>query len=106
MAFLKNLFSKVSEYVKLLPWLQYVGLQVSMIPGLSHLKADAAALASFVCFLPSVSALGPNDPKRRIALATVGYPLLIVANLTNHPGYQFVGFSLAMTSFVYTLIYP
>lgn len=106
MAFLSKLVSKIKEYVKLAPWLQYVGLQVGLIPGLNHAVAVSAVVASAISFALTIKTLGPNDPRRREGLAIIGYPALVVGTLLNHPGYQFVGGALVMTSFVYELIYP
>lgn len=110
MAFLSNivskLISKVEEYVKIAPWFQYVTLQVGMIPTSHTWISVSAAAASLGVFLLRAGTLGPNDPGRREGLSIVGYPTMMVGALTHHPGYQFVGFALAMTSFVYELIYP
>lgn len=106
MGFFKKLFAKAQEYVKLVPWLQYVGLQVAQMPTGHKWASITAGLSSLAFFLLNRKKLGPNDPMRRELLASAGYPLMLIGMLSGHALVQFVGFALAMTEFVYELIYP
>ena len=106
MNFLKKLLAKASEYVKLTPWLQYVGLQASQIPTLHEWAKVVALAASFGFFMVNKAFLGPNDPKLREFLAYAGYPLAAIGLTLNNPDVMFVGAALVMTEFVYELIYP
>lgn len=105
--FFKKLLAKAQEFVKLGPWLQYVALQIGLIPGLSPEVVTAAATASVLAFtLRNARNLGPNDPKLRQLLAYVGYPLMVAGAFAHHPAVLFVGGALVMTEMIYTLIYP